>query len=202
MTKKRPEAGIDRDVVFALAYVRNNCNGTRAARAAGYSGSSATLRARASRMLRKDNVQETLARLRHEMTMDALEALQRMSDIARGSMEDFLDKDNHIDLKKARRGRRLHLLKTIREKEWMEGQGEEKTRVVERRIELYPADGALKTMMQFLGLLEATRRDVPKDPREMDAMLVAELIRVKGKVQGEALARAMGILPGEPPTVH
>lgn len=191
-----PETGENRAVLFALAYVRNNCQGVRAARIAGYKGTPAELATAASTLLRTPKVQRVLAQVRHEMTMDALEALQRMSDMARGTMADFLDVHGRIDLAKARRKKKLHLLKSVKEKEVTTTnlEGGTETRI-ERYVELYPADGALRTMMQFLGLLESARRDIPKDDRELDAMLVAELIRVKGTLQGEAVARAMGLLP-------
>ena len=194
MPKRRDDL---KEALFAAKYVKYNCNGTRALRSLGHKGKPAVLAETASRLLRNGKVQQALAEIRHDATMDAMEALQRMSEIARGTMEDFLSKGPdegekvlHLDLMKARRLRKLHLLKSYTEDPNEHG--------VKRKIELYPADAALKSMMQFLGLLEKGHRDIPKDERELNSLLAAELVRIKGREEGERLARQMGYLPELP----
>src|SRR5262245_25652140 len=102
--------------LFAARYVKHNCNGARALRSLGHNGSPAVLWTTAWRLLRNVEVQVALAKLRKEMDMDALEAVARMSDMARASLEDFLDKDGRVDLAKARRRSKLHLIQQFRQR--------------------------------------------------------------------------------------
>ena len=69
-----------------------NCNGTEAARRAGYKGDGNTLKVQASRLLTRPHVQAALHERRHAIEMDATETLQRLSEIARASAEDFVDR--------------------------------------------------------------------------------------------------------------
>ena len=96
--------------IFAAKYIRNNCCGARALRALGVSGSVQSLSTQAAQLLKKLEVQEALARLRKDMAMDALDVVARMSDMARASIEDFLGKDNRIDIGQGRRRGKLQLL--------------------------------------------------------------------------------------------
>ena len=100
--------------LLASAYIRHNCNGVRALRSMGHPGTSEVLRTTAWRLLTNVDVQKALAKLRKEAAMDALEAVARMADIARGSLQDFLDKDGRVNLAKARRLGKLHLIREYR----------------------------------------------------------------------------------------
>ncbi len=126
VTKPRPSAKskpLDRETLFALKYVQLGCNGTRAAKAAGYKGDRPTLAAIASENLRKPKVREILAQVRSEEIMDAIETLHAVTELARGSLEDVLDEEGHIDIKVARERGKLHLVHEYTEEEWMERTG-------------------------------------------------------------------------------
>jgi hypothetical protein len=151
--------------LFASAYVRHNCNGVRALRAMGNKSSPEAAAVTASRLLRNAKVQEALAELRKKADMDALEVVARMSDMARASLEDFLDRDGRVDLAKARRRGKLHLIQHFR-------QGSHETEggvTTETTLKLYDAQAALKTMMEYHGLLSDILeiRRLPKDPAEL-----------------------------------
>jgi len=68
--------------------------------------------------------------------------LVRLTQQARGSMADFLTGEGHIDIKKAQRAKRLHLLKSYTEPGEKSG----------GRIDLYDAQAALVTLGKHLGL--------------------------------------------------
>src|SRR5262249_58126850 len=73
-------------LLFADLYLACNCNGTEAARRAGYKGNDVTLRSVASENLTKPLVIDRLAEHRRTLAMDHLEAIQRMSEMARASL--------------------------------------------------------------------------------------------------------------------
>lgn len=73
--------------------------------------------------------------------MPANEVLARIADQARGSMDDFLDEAGDIDLRRARKHGKLHLVKARS----LTKEGE--------RIELYDAQAALALLAKQLGLL-------------------------------------------------
>ena len=158
--------------LFATRYVKFNCNGARALRSLGHKGSREVLWTTAWRLLRNVEVRTALARLRKEMDMDALEVVARMSEMARASIEDFLGKDNRIDIGQGRRRGKLHLLKRYRERvlrTTTRDYGQVREEIVEREVWLHDALAALKTMMEYHGLLSdiLELRKVPKDPQEL-----------------------------------
>ena len=157
---------------FAATYIRNNCCGARALRALGVTGSVQSLSTQAAQLLKKLEVQEALARLRKDMAMDALDVVARMSDMARVSIEDFLGKDNRIDIGQGRRRGKLQLLKRYRERvlrTTTRDDGRIREEMVEREVWLHDAQAALKAMMQYHGLLSDILeiRRLPKDPAEL-----------------------------------
>lgn len=100
---------------FIDAYFACNFNATEAARRAGYSGEYDTLRSIASENLAKPNIREAIDARMRAMRMGADEVLARLSFIASGSFEDFLDPDSmSIDLKKAKKAERLGLIKKVK----------------------------------------------------------------------------------------
>src|SRR5687767_976523 len=90
-------------------------NGSEAARLAGYSPHTAGQQA--YRLLRDPDVQAYIAERESEMEMEADEVIRRMTDQARSTMADFIkiDTDGNptLDLKKAQRLGKLHLIKKI-----------------------------------------------------------------------------------------
>lgn len=100
---------------FVEAYFAANYNATEAARRAGYQGDYNTLASLASENLRKDNIRAAIDKRLKQMKMGADEVLARLSFVASGSMEDFIDPDSmSIDLRKAKRAEKLGLIKKFK----------------------------------------------------------------------------------------
>lgn len=123
----------NRQQVFVEEYLR--CwNATEAARRAGYSENS--IRSIAAENLTKPDIKAYIDARLGELKMSADEVMVRVTDIARGSMADFLDDERQtLDLAKADRAGKLHLVKkfshTVTDKS------------ENISIELYGADAAL-----------------------------------------------------------
>ena len=98
---------------FCRHYVLTDGNATESARRAGYSMPEKS----GYRVLHSPKVQMYLARYMQENAMQADEVLMRLSDVARGSFEDFMtigdDGDVQLDISKARNAGKLHLLKQL-----------------------------------------------------------------------------------------
>src|SRR5262249_35221200 len=141
-----------------------------------------------SENLTKPLVIDRLAEHRRTLAMDHLEAIQRMSEMARASLDDFLDERGQLDLETARRNGKLWLVKALEEERWFDKAGQEH---VVRKIRLHDAQHALTTVMRFHHLLDSlvAARDLPRDERELDRLIEAELQRVKGP-------RAVAIIEG------
>jgi len=130
---------------FVDAWFELRFNGVEAARSAGYQGDNNSLAATASRTLRMVKVRTEIARRWEGHGMTAEEVTARLTEQARGSMEDFLYfKDGYCkpDLDAARAAGKLHLLKSVA---WTkEGV----------RIELYSAKDALDSIAKTLGMFK------------------------------------------------
>lgn len=97
---------------FIEHYVRS-FNALASARAAGYTGSDATLGVQGARLLKNVNVKAAVEARLAELSMSPAEILTRLTDHARGSLEDFLT-NGAVDLAKAEQRGKLHLLKSYR----------------------------------------------------------------------------------------
>lgn len=137
--------------IFIEQYLSNGYNATAAARAAGYSGEDNTLRVVGNDNLTKPAIRAAIdARLR-EHRLNADEVLARLSEMARGSMEDFIDPDSGVvDLKKAAKGKRLHLVKKIKQRTIISNKDDSQMDEVE--FELYDAQKALIDLGRHLKL--------------------------------------------------
>lgn len=93
----------------------SNGNATDAARRAGY-GSPETL---GRRLVRKGTIRAAIDARLDEVALTSDEILSRLSDIATGSLEQFIevrdDGGYQLNLTKAKRKRRLHCLKKIKQ---------------------------------------------------------------------------------------
>lgn len=128
-------------------------NGTESARRAKYKGNDNTLAAVASENLRKPKLRAEIDRRLRESAISAEETLARVKKHATGSLGDFLDDDERVDLKRAKESGKLDLLKKYKETE---------TKVVnkfgrevittKREIEIYPSDAALDKLMRYHGM--------------------------------------------------
>jgi phage terminase small subunit len=175
-------------------------NAAEAARRAGYSAPGA--RQRGSELLARPEIAAEIAARVTELAMSADEALVRLGQQARASLEDFLDigEDGsaQVDLTKAQRAGVLHLLKSYKPGEW----GTE--------IGLHDAQAALFKIAQVHGLLkdriEHTGKDggpIQHDSRELSdergvALIVAILDRARARL--DAPGGHAGELPDLDPT--
>jgi len=138
-------------------------NASEAARLAGYSERSARFIGREN--LTKPYIQAAIKARLDDLSVSSDEVIVRLTDIARGSLEDFIDIDDtggiRLDLAKAARLGKLHLIKRLEPTEWG------------WRIELYDAQAALVQLGKALGVFkEETHRD------EIGIALAAILIRL------------------------
>lgn len=129
-------------IAFIDAYFRLKFNGTQSAIEAGYAESSAAVQA--SRLLRNDKVRAEIQRRLDGLRLGSGETFALMSEIAQGTMADFLSVDARgwrIDLNKAQKAGKLHLVKKIKER---------RDGTIE--LELYPKDAALRDIGKAHGL--------------------------------------------------
>lgn len=140
---------------FVLAYLRNGFNGTRAAQAAGYKGSDATLAQVAYENLRKPDIAAAIKEAMEEMAMPAHEALARLSAMARGDLGDFAGL-TEADLEGHPQSFLLHSLK----RRTIPQRGGEP--IIEVEIRLYDAQAALGTILKQHQLAEGKPTEIVK----------------------------------------
>lgn len=122
-------------------------NASEAARRAGYSEKAAGQQGYEN--LRKPEIAEVINAHFDNMMMDAKEALTRLSDMARASIEDFVDVDPNLDrafflnFNKAKENGKLHLIKKLKYN--INGHPE---------IELHDAQAALIQIAKHHGLFK------------------------------------------------
>lgn len=123
----------DKQAVFVAEYV--TCwNATEAARRAGYSEK--TARQIGAQNLSKLNIRQAIKAHLEAHAMSAAEATYRLSEMARGTMADFVDPlTDTINLAKAERAGKLGLIKSFSRTDTEHGGS--------TRIELYDAQAAL-----------------------------------------------------------
>lgn len=137
--------------IFIEEYLSNGYNATAAARTAGYAGGDAQLRVQGSDNLSKPNIRSRIDERLREHRLNADEVLARLSEMARGSMDDFIDSDSgSLDLKKASKAQRLHLVKKIKSRTIISNKDD--SQVDETEIELYDAQKALIDLGRHLKL--------------------------------------------------
>jgi phage terminase small subunit len=163
--------------VFIEEYLK--CwNATEAARRAGYS--ERYLHTNASKLLQNTTIAEKIQERLNEKAMSADEVLTRLADMARGSIEDFIDlkpgiKSPFLDLSKAQEMGLLHLIKKLK----YNAQGK-------LEIELHDAQAALALLgkhhklftekVEVVGL-EDVLRSLPAEFSDAVRQSLAELVR-------------------------
>ncbi len=140
---------------FALAYLKNGFNGTKAAREAGYKGSDAVLAQIAYENLRKPEIVAFIKSQMSEMVMSAEEALVRLSMTARGDLGEFANMSeselvNHPQ---------SHLLHTIKRRTIPQKNAEP---IVELEIKLYDAQAAQIQILRQHALAEGRPTEIVK----------------------------------------
>lgn len=134
----------DKQQTFIYEYLK--CwNATESARRAGYKGTDVTLASVGYENLRKPQIATAVQVAMTANAMSAAEALNRLADMARGSMSDFLDENREtLDLTKADRADKLHLIKKFTHTKT--GKSENIS------IELYDAQSAILSIIKELRL--------------------------------------------------
>ena len=133
---RRSKRLADRQRVFVEEYLI--CwNASEAARRAGYRQRSNQA---GHRLVTNCDIRAEIQRRLAEIAMDAAEVLARLSDQARGDLGDFINDEGKIDLDKARKLGKMHLLKSYTRSE----RGE--------RIELHDVQAALIELGRHYGL--------------------------------------------------
>jgi phage terminase small subunit len=150
MGTKKPKSAYDalsdRHKVFVDTYVSNRWNATAAARAAGLKHPEV----QGCRLLRNVKVRAAIDERLAEYKLTANETLALISDQAKGTLEDFLDGSNELDLKQARERGKLHLVRKFKTTVRTDKEGETS---VTKELELYNAQEALSLLARHHGLL-------------------------------------------------
>lgn len=163
--------------LFAVHYVRLNCDAVRALRACGMSHDlmdETEAELTAQHLLRQPEVQEKIYNARATFVMDAMETLHRLATIARGdALEDCLTEDGEIDIVAAREKKKLWLVQEYSTQDTKEGQT--------RKVKVYSALDAIKTIAKHHGLLDSIfgSGKVPKDLREIQKRLAEKAAAVQ-----------------------
>lgn len=116
---KEPDKLTLKQRLFVEAYLgETRGNATEAARIAGYKGNDVTLGQVGAENLKKPQIEKLLSSRVEEAAMSADEVLKLLSDHARASLADFLTFPENgrapfVDLEKAQRLGKLHLVKKI-----------------------------------------------------------------------------------------
>lgn len=136
---KKHQAFVNNFFIFGM-------NGTDAYQATYPKASRETARANAADLLANTDIKAEIQARMEIMKMSGDEAIVRLSDIARGSMEDFLVFQEGmrlpiLDFKKAKEVGKLHLIKKL-----------EYTKEGGIKFELYPADAAQRDIARVNGL--------------------------------------------------
>lgn len=151
---------------FINAYLTNGFNATDAARQAGYEGNENTLSSVGYENLRKPEISVIMNERLNEAAMSANEVMARLSEIARGEVDNFLDEDGKFDLQKARRLQKTKLLKKLKTKrtskqvDTIQAGDEESRETLETSLmyeevefEMYSAHEALRDLGKYHKLL-------------------------------------------------
>ena len=127
------------------------------------------------------------------MRAEADEALARLAEHSRATIEDFLDRRGHLDILLAKRRGKLHLAKRYSERVLRTRTKDETTEdVIERRLELHDAQAALVKLLEAAGVLRWELK-APKSQEEFQDRLLAELQRIFGPEKGLEMARQFGV---------
>ncbi len=186
--------------VFASEYLGNGFNGVDAARAAGYTGTDASVAVTASRLL-KDAKVSTRVRARIEgLAATADEVLSLLGEHLRADLADLADcigQDGALDLKKAKQlgvSRQLKTMTTRVLTRRLASGAEE--REVHTRIELHDSQTAAAHLIKVLGIAQKAGEN--KGDAERKAKAREDAIRLTMDVYGVGEDDAIRILSGMP----
>jgi len=157
---------------FLLEYLAaEKPNASRAAEKSGYSNP----RQAGSRLLKNPKIREAIDEFFYAQEMSAREVIARLSDHARGSLGDFLeigdDYEPTLNLGKAKREGKLHLLKKYKQKKvtYINKDGEETdTEWVE--VELHDPQAALVHIGRYHGLF-TDKQDITSGGEKLEVVV-------------------------------
>lgn len=165
---------------FALHYME--CwNGTESARLAGYSGSDKVLSQTANDNLKNPKIIAYIQECLDPQVMSANEVLVRLTNIARGTFEDFIDDSGFLSMTRAKRRFKLHLVSKVKDRHFINSKDDTETHEME--LELYSALDALKTLAKYHQLITTQTLKV-----DWQAMAVEQI--KAGRLTHDALSEA------------
>jgi hypothetical protein len=134
--------------IFVEEYLANGFNATEAAKAAKYAafnrGGYASI---AGSVMKSPKVKALIARRIAERALEANEVIDRIREVASGTIADMLSDDGYVDLARARDRKKLHLIKEIS----IDEDGGAK-------IKLRDQDKALDSLARIHGVFEKDNR--------------------------------------------
>ena len=145
--------------IFVEEYLANGFSATDAAKAAKYSAFKRDGFAKiGSSVLKSKNVKSLVARRIAERALSANEVIDRIREVADGTVADMLDDNGYVDLARARDRKKMHLIKEIS----IDEDGGAK-------IKLRDQDKALDQLARSLGVFE--KDNTTQLPPEVLALL-------------------------------
>lgn len=174
---------------FLIEYLADEKpNATRAAEKSGYNSPNKS----GPRLLRNPKIREAIDEFFHAQEMSAREVIARLSDQARGSLGDFLeigdDYEPTLNLGKAKRAGKLHLLKKYKQRKvtQIDKDGKEtETEWVE--VELHDPQAALVHVGRYHGLFKDRTETHEVDWRDE----VVELLK-NGRITADDVLEEFG----------
>lgn len=139
---------------FVDQYFICNMNQTKAAKAAGYSETSAYNQG--YRLMKDDEVLRAIDERMRETAMSADEALARIANHARGTVDDVVGEDGNLDITKARGNGAIHLVKSVTKTEISSDSFSKK----EVKFEMYDAQAALVQIMKVHSLTTKSQVEI------------------------------------------
>jgi phage terminase small subunit len=166
----------NKQILFCEFYIQS-WNAADAARKAGYKGNDDTIKSIGSENLTKPYISEFIKKRVKEVTMSTDEALKRLSDWGRASIEHFLEEDDYsgkISVESDGAKRHLGLIKKIKQNERsIQNDGGDTVLHRSVEIELHDAKDAVDKILKVHGAyapdkLDHTSSDGSMSPKSMD----------------------------------
>jgi len=138
---------------FIDEYFKANMNATEAASRVYAVKDRSVARSIGAENLAKPNIRDEIEKILSENAMTAKEVLSRLTDHARGNVNDFLDKGGSPSIEIARANEKVHLIKKLKTKTSRIGE----EIVVEQELELYDSQSALVQLGRYHKLFSDKR---------------------------------------------